>query len=740
MRVPAIRWPAALVVVAGLALTGPGLVAGHAEIVSSYPGDGASVPESPPNLTMTFTEAIDPITAFIEVLGENGLAVPGLGTLTVDAAGSTATVPLPVLPDGLYTVHYRVTSAVDGHVVEGTWAFLVDPTGTRPPPGLTAASSSPSSDPPALAARWLALLAGLAALGTVIFWLASARPALARLGVTLADDGIPWSALSVAGVAAALGLAAHLALAGGWSPVDFTSPFGSTGFAQAMRISLLAAVAWAGLAFNRRWLPAVGVAAALFLGGLAMAGHPASIGGGLFGLADWLHLVAVATWLGTLPGFFVVLRRLRGSESARDAMGAILRRHSRFALVAAPVVALTGIANSPFLLGSTRALVASDYGDLLLAKAFLFSIAVAIGSANFFLVRAASLRRTVPLIAAELAIGTFAVLAAAGLATAQPAAYRPPLLVRPAIGAAQLFGAVTETTVHVAVNLPTPGVQRYQVSVADAITGAYRTDVEQVSLVFRPPAGSGLADERVDLSHSLEPWLWGASGEYTPVAGDWRLGVVVKLNGQPEHSTILDFTVVPALPTEQIPPEQTGVDEPLPFALVRSILPSGAAGPGAVGIVALTGLALVWRARTTRRRWIGGAAAVVLAVAATGGLALGTRAVIEITNAPPASAAAATNPVSPDAASVARGRELYLANCSSCHGTAGLGDGPTAAGMWPPPGDLRTLVPGLSDGTLAYRTSLGKVGTRMPSFAGTLTEADRWDLVNYLRAAFPEAR
>src|SRR4051794_5762629 len=40
------------------------------------------------------------------------------------------------------------------------------------------------------------------------------------------------------------------------------------------------------------------------------------------------------------------------------------------------------------------------------------------------------------------------------------------------------------------------------------------------------------------------------------------------------------------------------------------------------------------------------------------------------------------------APSVARGAEVYQANCASCHGGAGMGDGPLARGLEPKPADL----------------------------------------------------
>lgn len=82
----------------------------------------------------------------------------------------------------------------------------------------------------------------------------------------------------------------------------------------------------------------------------------------------------------------------------------------------------------------------------------------------------------------------------------------------------------------------------------------------------------------------------------------------------------------------------------------------------------------------------------------------------------------------------AEGHRLFAANCASCHGATGLGDGPAAHGLStpvPPLGSTAQL-PGLTP-TLAYNVvSVGVRGTAMPPFATTLTAQQRWNVVNYV--------
>jgi mono/diheme cytochrome c family protein len=94
-------------------------------------------------------------------------------------------------------------------------------------------------------------------------------------------------------------------------------------------------------------------------------------------------------------------------------------------------------------------------------------------------------------------------------------------------------------------------------------------------------------------------------------------------------------------------------------------------------------------------------------------------------------AALATNPTAPSAASIANGRMYYQINCAVCHGAAGRGDGSAVRfGMIP--------MPLTSDATKArsdgYFFAIMRNGRgAMPPY-NRIEEADRWDVVNYIRA------
>jgi mono/diheme cytochrome c family protein len=134
------------------------------------------------------------------------------------------------------------------------------------------------------------------------------------------------------------------------------------------------------------------------------------------------------------------------------------------------------------------------------------------------------------------------------------------------------------------------------------------------------------------------------------------------------------------------------------------------------------------------------AAAVMLAGAL---LAEDAPAKLPIWLAPP-DAATKVNPVRSDAASIAAGKELFIVACVPCHGPNGRGDGvaaPTLERDGKPirPADLGDArIKKESDGALFWKISNGN--NPMPAMQESLSETQRWQLVNYLRTLPAQAK
>ena len=94
------------------------------------------------------------------------------------------------------------------------------------------------------------------------------------------------------------------------------------------------------------------------------------------------------------------------------------------------------------------------------------------------------------------------------------------------------------------------------------------------------------------------------------------------------------------------------------------------------------------------------------------------------------------NPVSADENSLARGEEIYMAQCATCHGDYGNGDGPGGAKLDPAPAPIAHTSQMMSDAYLFWRITEGGIPfeTGMLPYRDILDEQARWDVINYLRA------
>ena len=96
----------------------------HAFLERANPPVGASLDASPPELSIVFTEGVEPTFSKIEVDGADGAAVATGKPHVAPDNNRRLIVDLPKLPPGTYTVIWHATS-VDTHKTEGNFKFTV---------------------------------------------------------------------------------------------------------------------------------------------------------------------------------------------------------------------------------------------------------------------------------------------------------------------------------------------------------------------------------------------------------------------------------------------------------------------------------------------------------------------------------------------------------------------------------------------------------------------------------------
>ncbi|MBR0553156.1 c-type cytochrome [Stakelama marina] len=107
-------------------------------------------------------------------------------------------------------------------------------------------------------------------------------------------------------------------------------------------------------------------------------------------------------------------------------------------------------------------------------------------------------------------------------------------------------------------------------------------------------------------------------------------------------------------------------------------------------------------------------------------------------NGIPAKFADLRNPLPIDSATLSAGRQVYQADCASCHGAEGRGDGPLARTLNPPPADLAwsaRMPLSRQDGYLYWTIAEGgqQFGTAMPAFGQALTRKQAWSVIAYIQ-------
>jgi copper transport protein len=410
----------------GLALAFPAVAGAHATLTHTSPAFRQRLDASPKVVQLRFDQSVDALPDAITVYTAKGRLVSGKAR-TTQSDPRIVTVPVQGLSRGGYTVRWRVVSA-DSHVVAGVFTFGV----RQAAPPVTSAFGASGPTTREHVVRWLYFLALALLVGGLGFRLLIVRGPLPRE----AERRFYWIVGVGAVGAIEVGILAFLLRAedalqlpfvdflyGDLSPLAATR-FGTAFVAMTLGFALVAALLYlAWLTERRELLWAAFVLSLGFASGLSLSGHSAVDPGSswISELADWLHLAAASLWVGGLVMLALVVWPLAPGLRRKAFI-----RFSKLATLLIVVLLSAGVYLSVVRLPRLADLWSESYGQILLVKLGLVSLALLWGAGHHFLVRPAIERGAQPVsgvarsLIGESAVGMAILLVAAVLVESKP--------------------------------------------------------------------------------------------------------------------------------------------------------------------------------------------------------------------------------------------------------------------------------------------------------------------------------
>ena len=374
-----------LALVGLLALTFPGGAWAHAALLHTSPKVGQRLAGTPRTVTLEFDQSVRVLANGIQVFDAKGRLVSGTPH---QRAGDPRVIEAPItgIVRGGYTVRWAAISN-DSHVGRGVFTFGV----RAPAPAIGEAFGASGPTSAEHVVRWLYFLCLALLTGGLGFWLVVVR------GSSSAAAERRFYRLTGIGVAAVLqvGIVAFLLRAedalqlpftsflyGDLSPFAKATRFGQAFVAMELGFALVAALLFLAWLTERRVLLWGAFLLSLGLGsGLSLASHQGDDRGWLPSFADWVHLSAASLWIGGLLSLGLVVWNER--ELRRTAFW-------RFSEFAGPLVALVvaaGVYMSFKRFPALHDLWDVGYGQVLLVKLGLVSLALAWGAFHHVVVR-----------------------------------------------------------------------------------------------------------------------------------------------------------------------------------------------------------------------------------------------------------------------------------------------------------------------------------------------------------------
>lgn len=582
---------AVLAILTAVTLTSDGQA--HASLLRSDPADGAILPASPGEIHLWFDEPISATFSSAQLFDVDSQPIEIISIRSDPSDPSHLIVEIPQLPEGVYSMLWKMLSEVDGHFSQGLLVF-----GIGEEADLGAATIAPTADPPPpiqeVVLRWINFIALATIVGSLAMIQLVIAPGISssskepRIAGGLQNAGKRM--LALAAWSAALGLLIGFGMFL-WQVTSLKAnlpagiSFGSVswqiitqtrwGLVWSARQVVLLFLSWILFSLSRRssnssnlmshqlsWLVTSLLALSLIVL-QSLSSHASGLiqDNMLAVMADGLHLLAASLWVGGIISLaFGILPLLR-----RDSIefGKLVRAGWRpFSLLAAFSVGIliaTGLYNTARQVASPDALLTTLYGQTLMLKIGLVTLAGAIGLVNSILLhpRLASplarllrrpkgwtplpARRLPTLIIAEATLGLL-VLLSTGLVTASAAPRDATFTVVDERVPSSLSQSVDDLVITLNAKPNRPGQNVFTIF-ASSTRRPPPAEISRVILRFN------YLDQDIGrvsaTAEEIEPDRYLLGGSYLNLAGDWQVDVVVRRLGLEDSVAHFDWTVAP---------------------------------------------------------------------------------------------------------------------------------------------------------------------------------------------------
>lgn len=728
----------------------------HGYILRSIPGDQAQLDRSPTRIQVWASEGLEPRFSTIRLTNERNenIDLTEVGVSPNNSAQLTARIPL-TLPEGAYVIRIRAAFATDGHVLNETRVFWVGSrTSFAEVENVTRGAIPLEIVWRALQLPALSLLFGTLLLYAVVLLPGWGNPTYPAGGlaprIMTQIERIVWLALIVSLAATVIAVAQHtmtlfssdlptVLQEGLWGVVLSSTQVGNMLRARLILIVLGGILMWLAHRMATRapffvatLYRATLVVALFMLGTMSAASHAA--GSTLWAvqgiLTDWLHFAANAAWIGGVASLALILPVGLAplSRTAQPiAMRAVIRRFSALAALGLALTVVTGVFISALQITAPDQIGSSYYGQSLSFKALLILPLVLIGLYHQLIVNPdraerwaarlnlpARLLTIIGSLRLESGIALLVLGCAAVLSSTPPPV---PVLAAASTPALEQTASVRDLRIRLTLTPGAAGDNGYEAHITRANKGVeagVEAGVEGLAVTLRVVFPSLDRRSRLLTLDDSGRGTYSSAGLELNRAGEWSALVdVIAADGTSARATFA-FDVPAEIP--EVATRQASLVNWLAALAVLAVL-GGWLRPSIMR----------WLQRVQWRPAyvvLGAATLLVVVIFSV----ISWQALDEtskqrdlLANPLPA----VVNPTKPDDASLQRGTLLFDSSCASCHTEDSL---------------RRTFAPRrlaeLRDEQLFTIIVHGK--DDIPSV--TLSEAERWDVINYLRSAAFERR